>query len=58
MHGLVDADHVDHLHPDSGIAIATSVDGEELTISDTRINIPGQDLDIDLSVPNPYDDMV
>ena len=34
------------------------VDGEELTISDTRINIPGQDLDIDLSVPNPYDDMV
>lgn len=31
MHGLVDADHVDHLHPDSGIAIATSVDGEELT---------------------------
>jgi rhamnulose-1-phosphate aldolase/alcohol dehydrogenase len=31
MHGLVDAPHVDHLHPDSGIAIATSVDGEELT---------------------------
>lgn len=31
MHVLVDADHVDHLHPDSGIAIATSVDGEELT---------------------------
>jgi acetyl esterase/lipase len=24
MHGLVDAAHVDHLHPDSGIAIATS----------------------------------
>src|SRR3954466_13628477 len=23
MHGLVDAAHVDHLHPDSGIAIAT-----------------------------------
>ena len=31
MHGLVRAPHVDHLHPDSGIAIATSVDGEELT---------------------------
>jgi rhamnulose-1-phosphate aldolase len=31
MHGLVDADHVDHLHPDSGIAIATAVDGEQLT---------------------------
>ena len=31
MHGLVDAAHVDHLHPDSGIAIATSRDGEELT---------------------------
>jgi len=31
MHGLVDADHVDHLHPDSGIAIATSEDGEQLT---------------------------
>ncbi|CAN5235594.1 bifunctional rhamnulose-1-phosphate aldolase/short-chain dehydrogenase [soil metagenome] len=31
MHGLVDAAHVDHLHPDSGIAIATSKDGEQLT---------------------------
>ncbi|QAV70861.1 bifunctional aldolase/short-chain dehydrogenase [Salinibacterium sp. UTAS2018] len=31
MHGLVDAAHVDHLHPDSGIAIATAKDGEELT---------------------------
>ena len=31
MHGLVDSAHVDHLHPDSGIAIATSVDGAELT---------------------------
>jgi rhamnulose-1-phosphate aldolase len=31
MHGLVDASHVDHLHPDSGIAIATAVDGEALT---------------------------
>ncbi len=31
MHGLVDTDHVDHLHPDSGIALATAVDGEALT---------------------------
>jgi rhamnulose-1-phosphate aldolase/alcohol dehydrogenase len=31
MHGLVDAAHVDHLHPDAGIAIATAVDGEALT---------------------------
>jgi rhamnulose-1-phosphate aldolase/alcohol dehydrogenase len=31
MHGLVDAKHVDHLHPDSGIAIATAADGETLT---------------------------
>ncbi len=31
MHGLVDAPHVDHLHPDAGIAIATAVDGEALT---------------------------
>ncbi|WP_433214274.1 bifunctional aldolase/short-chain dehydrogenase [Microtetraspora malaysiensis] len=31
MHGLVDAAHVDHLHPDSGIAIATAAAGEELT---------------------------
>lgn len=31
MHGLVEMDHVDHLHPDSGIALATSADGEALT---------------------------
>ena len=31
MHALVEAAHVDHLHPDSGIAIATSKDGEVLT---------------------------
>src|SRR5690349_4377974 len=31
MHGLVDAPHVDHLHPDAGIAFATAADGEELT---------------------------
>jgi rhamnulose-1-phosphate aldolase/alcohol dehydrogenase len=31
MHGLVDAPHVDHLHPDSGIALACAADGEALT---------------------------
>ena len=31
MHGLVTAAHVDHLHPDAGIAIATAADGEQLT---------------------------
>jgi rhamnulose-1-phosphate aldolase/alcohol dehydrogenase len=31
MHALVDAAHVDHLHPDAGIAIAAAQDGPELT---------------------------
>ncbi|HTJ67751.1 MAG TPA: bifunctional aldolase/short-chain dehydrogenase [Actinospica sp.] len=31
MHGLVDAAHVDHLHPDSGIALACAAGGEKLT---------------------------
>ncbi|MEV3938228.1 bifunctional aldolase/short-chain dehydrogenase [Glycomyces sp. NPDC049804] len=31
MHGLVDAVHVDHLHPDAGIAFATAADGPALT---------------------------
>jgi rhamnulose-1-phosphate aldolase/alcohol dehydrogenase len=31
MHALVTAPHVDHLHPDSGIAVATAADGERLT---------------------------
>ncbi len=31
MHALVDAAHVDHLHPDAGIAIATAADGPALT---------------------------
>jgi rhamnulose-1-phosphate aldolase/alcohol dehydrogenase len=31
MHGLVTAAHVDHLHPDSGIALATAADGPALT---------------------------
>src|SRR4029450_7483431 len=31
MHALVDARHVDHLHPDAVIALAAAVDGEALT---------------------------
>ena len=31
MHGLVRCAHVDHLHPDAGIAVATAAEGEELT---------------------------
>lgn len=31
MHALVTAKHVDHLHPDAGIAIAAAADGERLT---------------------------
>jgi rhamnulose-1-phosphate aldolase/alcohol dehydrogenase len=31
MHGLVDAAHVDHLHPDAGIALAAAAGGEALT---------------------------
>jgi rhamnulose-1-phosphate aldolase/alcohol dehydrogenase len=31
MHGLVDAAHIDHLHPDAGIALAAAADGERLT---------------------------
>jgi rhamnulose-1-phosphate aldolase/alcohol dehydrogenase len=31
MHGLVEAAHVDHLHPDAGIAFAAAADGEKLT---------------------------
>jgi rhamnulose-1-phosphate aldolase/alcohol dehydrogenase len=31
MHALVDSAHVDHLHPDAGIALATAADGEALT---------------------------
>src|SRR3954469_1565812 len=43
MHALVDATHVDHLHPDAGIAIATSKDGEKLTkkiFGDTVVWVP------------------
>lgn len=31
MHGLLPVPHVDHLHPDSIIALAAAADGEELT---------------------------
>lgn len=31
MHGLIDEPHIDHLHPDSVIAIAAAADGEKLT---------------------------
>lgn len=31
MHGLVNCNCVDHLHPDAGIALATAADGEALT---------------------------
>src|SRR5262249_4944357 len=43
MHGLVGAPHVDHLHPDSGIALATAADGEKLTaecFSDRVVWVP------------------
>lgn len=32
MHALIDEAHVDHLHPDSVIALAASADGEALTV--------------------------
>ena len=43
MHGLVNCAHVDHLHPDSGIALATAADGQALThliFADTVAWIP------------------
>ncbi|MFE0884535.1 bifunctional aldolase/short-chain dehydrogenase [Streptomyces rochei] len=43
MHGLVEAAHVDHLHPDSGIALACAADGEKLTaecFGDTVVWVP------------------
>ncbi|MFF7251108.1 bifunctional aldolase/short-chain dehydrogenase [Embleya sp. NPDC008237] len=43
MHGLLDTAHVDHLHPDSGIALATAADGEKLTaecFGDTVVWVP------------------
>ena len=56
MHALVDAAHVDHLHPDAGIAIATAADGEKLTekIFGTRVvwvpwRRPGFQLGLDIA---------
>lgn len=56
MHGLVDAAYVDHLHPDSGIAIATAADGPALTqkIFDDRVvwvpwRRPGFQLGLDIA---------
>lgn len=33
------------------------IDGEDLSISSTKIDIPGQPQSISLEIPNPYDDM-
>ena len=46
--------HVDHLHPDSGIAVATAVDGEELTAKIWRPRLvpwrrPGFQLGLDIA---------
>jgi len=56
MHGLVDATHVDHLHPDSGIAFATATDGEKLTAKAFGENVvwvpwrrPGWQLGLDVA---------
>ena len=56
MHALVDAKHVDHLHPDAGIAIATAKDGETLTkkIFDNKVvwvpwRRPGFQLGLDIA---------
>jgi rhamnulose-1-phosphate aldolase/alcohol dehydrogenase len=43
MHGLVESTHVDHLHPDAGIALATAADGEAITkacFGDTVVWVP------------------
>ncbi|MGW5087278.1 bifunctional aldolase/short-chain dehydrogenase [Streptomyces coelicoflavus] len=56
MHGLVEAAHVDHLHPDSGIALACAADGEKLTaecFGDTVVWVswrrPGFQLGLDIA---------
>jgi len=56
MHGLLDSPHVDHLHPDAGIALATAADGEALTkacFGDTVLWVPwrrpGFQLGIDIA---------
>ena len=56
MHGLIQAPHVDHLHPDSVIAIAAAADGERLTrdVFGTRVawvpwRRPGFQLGLDIA---------
>jgi rhamnulose-1-phosphate aldolase/alcohol dehydrogenase len=56
MHGLVEAAHVDHLHPDAGIAFATAADGEALTAECFRGRVawvpwrrPGFQLGLDIA---------
>jgi rhamnulose-1-phosphate aldolase/alcohol dehydrogenase len=56
MHAFVERAHVDHLHPDSIIAIATAVDGPQLTeqIFDGRLlwvpwRRPGYQLGLDIA---------
>src|SRR6201991_3387549 len=56
MHGLVEAAHVDHRHPDSGIAIATSAGGGQLTATIFRDPVvwvpwrrPGFQLGLDIA---------
>src|SRR5579863_2948922 len=60
MHGLVDAPHVDHLHPDSGIALAAAADGEKLTarcfgdrVAWVPWRRPGFQLGLDIAASNP-----
>src|SRR6202522_10156 len=39
MHGLVEAAHVDHLHPDAGISLPYAADGEQLTADRFRVRV-------------------
>nr|BFE76918.1 bifunctional rhamnulose-1-phosphate aldolase/short-chain dehydrogenase [Actinoplanes digitatis] len=53
MHGLVDAPHVDHLHPDAGIALATAAEGAMLTkeiFGDRVLWVPWRQLGFQLGV--------
>ncbi|HXY94388.1 MAG TPA: bifunctional rhamnulose-1-phosphate aldolase/short-chain dehydrogenase [Acidimicrobiia bacterium] len=53
LHAFVGADHVDHLHPDSVIALATAADGERLVAScygDDVAWIPWQRPGFDLAI--------
>jgi rhamnulose-1-phosphate aldolase/alcohol dehydrogenase len=56
MHGLVEAAHVDHLHPDACIALATAADGQALTkrcfgdrVAWVRWRRPGFQLGLDIA---------